>query len=109
MNWASDSESDDETNLDTDVMQRLRVNSEQMQMEANIKNTDIAAVESKIKQEEASRLRKQQQELGSGMTVPKSVRGNDWENTSEVTSGFDEVSRKQLDRIKARTMYNIYG
>ena len=62
MNWASDSESDDEINLDTDVMQRLRVNSEQMQMEANIKNTDIAAVESKIKQEEASRLRKQQQE-----------------------------------------------
>jgi hypothetical protein len=44
---------------------------------------------------------------GLGMIVPKSTRGGDWENTSQLTAGFDEVSREQLDRIKARTMYNM--
>ena len=38
------------------------------------------------------------------MTAP---RGGDWEGASQLTAGFDEVSREQLDKIKARTMYNM--
>jgi hypothetical protein len=30
-----------------------------------------------------------------------------WEANSQLTAGFDEVSREQLDKIKARTMYNM--
>jgi hypothetical protein len=44
---------------------------------------------------------------GLGMTAPKAARGGDWEGASQMTAGFDEVSREQLDKIKARTMYNM--
>ena len=45
---------------------------------------------------------------GLGMTAPNLVHGGDWEGASQITgAGFDEVSREQLDKIKARTMYNM--
>ena len=42
---------------------------------------------------------------GLGMTAP-TTNGGDW-GGSQMTAGFDEVSREQLDKIKARTMYNM--
>ena len=40
-------------------------------------------------------------------TLMSGIGGGDGWGGSQVTAGFDEVSREQLDKIKARTMYNM--
>ena len=48
---------------------------------------------------------------GLAATDNRADNGNhhsDWDARTEFTAaGFDEVSREQLDKIKARTMYNM--